>query len=160
MFVPPQAANVKTVLGKLETHRIDVDQGIGIAIEDDNVRRDIASGEPGWAVPRAGTLVTGPKDGCVEVIVIHDEASRAHNLEPMYDRLCAGKGIEVGISCELLREGDVMGVPRKEEDEGGVNEADKDGRIENGLPEESRGEDGATTKDEEKESGPMVEERG
>ena len=52
----------------------------------------------------------------------------------MYDGLCAGKGIEVGIRRELLSEGDVIGVPREEEDKGGVDEADKYGWIENGLP--------------------------
>jgi len=40
-------------------------------------------------------------------------------LKPMYNGLCAGEGIEVGISRELLGEGDVIGVPREEEDEGG-----------------------------------------
>jgi len=60
----------------------------------------------------------------------------------------------VGISRELLGEGDVIGVPREEEDEGGVDEADKYGWIENGLPYESRGEDGTTTEDEEEEGGP------
>jgi len=75
----------------------------------------------------------------------------------MYDGLCAGKGIEVGISRELLGEGDVIGVPREEEDEGGVDEADKYGWIENGLPYESRGEDGTTTEDEEEEGGPAYD---
>jgi len=65
MFVPLQAANVKMVLGKLIAHRVDVDERIDVTIKDDDVRRDIASGELGWAVPRAGALVVGPKGGCV-----------------------------------------------------------------------------------------------
>jgi hypothetical protein len=52
----------------------------------------------------------------------------------MYDGLCAGKGIEVGIGCEFLHPGDVVGVPREEKGEGSVNDADKDGWIEDGLP--------------------------
>ena len=40
----------------------------------------------------------------------------------------------MGIRRELLSEGDVIGVPREEEDKGGVDEADKYGWIENGLP--------------------------
>ena len=157
MFVPLQAANVKMVLGKLIAHRINVDERIDVTIKEDDVRRDIASGELGWAVPRAGALIAGPKGGCIEVIVVHDEASGAHNLKPMYDGLCAGKGIEVGISRELLGKVDVIGVPREEEDEGGVHETDKYGRIENGLPYESRGEDGTTTEDEKEEGGPAYE---
>ena len=35
----------------------------------------------------------------------------------MYDGLCAGKGIEVGIGCEFLRERDIIRVPGEEEDE-------------------------------------------
>jgi hypothetical protein len=31
-------------------------------------------------------------------------------MKPMYDGLCAGKGIEVGIGCEFLGERDIMGV--------------------------------------------------
>jgi len=46
-------------------HRVDVDERIDVTIKDDDVRRDIASGELGWAVPRAGALVVGPKGGCV-----------------------------------------------------------------------------------------------
>ena len=65
MFVALQAANVKMVLGKLIAHRIDVDERIDVTIKDDDVRRDIASGELGWAVPRAGALVVGAKGGCV-----------------------------------------------------------------------------------------------
>jgi hypothetical protein len=42
-----------------------------------------------------------------------------------------------------------MGVPGKKEDERGVDEAREDRGIENRLPHESRGEDCATTKDEE-----------
>jgi len=134
MFIPLQAANVKMVLGKLMAHRIDVDERIDVTIKEDDVRRDIASGELGWAVPRAGALIAGPKGECVEVVVVHDETSGAHDLKPMYDGLCAGKGIEVGVGRELLGEGDVIGVPREEEDEGGVDEANKNGWIENGLP--------------------------
>lgn len=134
MFVPLQAANIKVVLGKLIAHRIDVDERIDVTIKKDDVRRDIAGGELGWAVPRAGALIARTTTECVEVVVVHDEASGAHDLKPVYDGLCAGKGIEVGIRRELLGEGDVIGVPREEEDEGGVDEADKYGWIENGLP--------------------------
>ena len=134
VFISLQAADVKTVLGKFVAHRVDVDKRIGIAIEDYDARRDIASGELGWAVASRGALFVGPKGGRVDVIVVHEEASGAHNLKPMYDGLCASEGIEVGIGCEFLHRGDVMGVPREEKDEGGVDEADKDGWIENGLP--------------------------
>ncbi len=71
----------------------------------------------------------------------------------MYDGLCAGKGIEVGIGCKFLGERNIIGVPREEEDERGVDEAGEDGWIENGLPHEGRGEDGAATKYKEEESG-------
>jgi len=134
MFIPLQAANVKMMLGKLMAHRVDVDERIDVTIQEDDIRRDVASGELGWAVPRAGALIAGPKDECVQVIIVHNEASGAHDLKPMYDGLCAGKRIEVCVSRELLGEGDVIGVPREEEDEGGVDEADKYGGIENGLP--------------------------
>jgi hypothetical protein len=134
MFIPLQAANVKMVFGEFKAHRMDVDERIDVTIKDDDVRRNISSGELGWAVPRAGALIVGPKGECVEVIVVHDEASGAHDLKPMYDGLCAGKGIEVGVSRELLGEGDVIGVPREEEGESGVDEADKYRGIENGLP--------------------------
>jgi hypothetical protein len=134
VFVSLQAADVKMMLGKLVAHGIDVDQRIGIAIEYDDARRDIASRELGWAVAGVGALFVGPQHGHVEVIIVHEEGSGAHDLEPVYDGFCAGKGIEVGIGCKFLHHGDVMGVPGEEKDEGGVDEADKDGWIENGLP--------------------------
>jgi hypothetical protein len=134
VLVPPQAADVKTVLGKLVAHRIDVNERIGIAIEDDDIRRDIASRELGWAVAGVGALFVGSKGGHVEVVVVHNEAAGAHDLEPVYDGLCAGKGIKVGIGCEFLHQGDIMGVPREEKDERGVDETDKDRWIEDGLP--------------------------
>jgi hypothetical protein len=95
----------------------DVDEGVDIAIQDDDARRNVASGELRWAVPRAGAAFAGTESGCVGVIVVHDEARGAHDLKPMYDGLCAGKGIEVGIGCEFLRERDITGVPGEEEDE-------------------------------------------
>ena len=153
MFVSPQAANVKTVLGKLVAHRTDVDKRIDITIQDDDARRNIAGGELSWAVPRAGAVFGGTEGGCVGLIVVHDEAAGAHDLKPMYDGLCASKGVEVGISREFLGEGDTTGVPREEEDERGVDQANEDGWVENGLPHESRGQDGATTKDKEEKSG-------
>ena len=152
VFVPLQAANIKMVLGKLVAHRTDVDKRIDITIHDDDVRRNVAGGELSWAVTRAGAVSGGTKSGCVGVIVVHDKAPGAHDLKPMYDRFCAGKGIEVRISCEFLRERDIMGVPREEEDERGVNEAGEDRWVENGLPHESRGEDGATTEYKEEKS--------
>ena len=45
------------------------------------------------------------------IIVVHEEARGAHDLKLMYDGLWAGKGVEVGVSCEFLRERDIMGVP-------------------------------------------------
>src|SRR6267142_3537180 len=134
VFVSLQAADVKTMLRKLVAHGIDVDERIRVAIEDDDARCDIASRELGWAVAGVGALFVGPKHGHVEVVVVHEEAPRAHDLEPVYDGFCTSKGIEVGIGCKLLHHGDVMGVPGEEKDEGGVNEADKNGWIENGLP--------------------------
>ena len=74
MFVPLQAANVKMVLGKFIAHRIDVDERIDVTIKEDDVRRDIAGGELGWAVPRAGALIARTTAECVEVVVVHDEA--------------------------------------------------------------------------------------
>lgn len=134
MFVSLQAADVKTMLRKLVAHCIDVYERIGVTIEDDDARRDIASRELGWAVAGVWALFIGPKHGHVEVIIVHEEGSGAHDLEPVYDGFCAGKGIEVGIGCKFLHHGDVVGVPGEEKDEGGVNEADKNGWIENGLP--------------------------
>jgi len=58
----------------------------------------------------------------------------------------------MGIGCEFLCGGDVMGVPGKKKDKRGVNEAAENWWVENMLPHESGGEDGTTAKDEEKES--------
>lgn len=85
MFVPLQAANVKTVLGKLVAHRIDVDKRVDIAIQDDDARRNVAGGKLSWAVSRTGVAFGGMKNGCVGVIVVHDETPGAHDLKPMYD---------------------------------------------------------------------------
>jgi hypothetical protein len=59
----------------------------------------------------------------------------------------------MGIGCEFLCGGDVMGVPGEKKDERGVDEAAEDWWVENMLPHESGGEDGTAAKDEEKESG-------
>jgi hypothetical protein len=126
MFVPLQAANVKTMLGKFVAHGTDVDKRIDITIQDDDTRRNVAGGELGWAVPGAGAVSAGTKSGCVGIVIVHDEAPGAHDLKPMYDGLCTSKGIEVGISCEFLCERDIMVVPREEEDESGVDEAGED----------------------------------
>ena len=85
MFVPLQAANVKTVLGKLVAHCIDVDKRVDIAIQDDDARRNVAGGKFSWAVSRTGVAFGGTKNRCVGVIVVHDEAPGAHDLKPMYD---------------------------------------------------------------------------
>jgi hypothetical protein len=61
---------------------------------------DIVSGKLGWAAVDMRTLLVAPKGGCVEVVVVHDEVSKAHNLEPVYGRLCDDRGIKVGIGCE------------------------------------------------------------
>jgi len=58
----------------------------------------------------------------------------------------------MGIGCKLLCGSDVVRVPREKKYERGVDETAKDWGIENILPHESRGEDGTTAKDEEKES--------
>ena len=127
MFVPLQATNVKTVLGKLVAHRTDVDKRVDITVQEDDARRNVAGGKLSWAVTRTGAVfVGGTKGRCVGVIVVHDEAPGAHDLKPMHDGLCASKGIEVGISRDFLRERDLMGVPGEEEDKRGVDEADKD----------------------------------
>src|SRR6266852_1278733 len=117
MFIPLQAANVKTMLRELVAHCVDVDEGIDITIKNDDARRNIARGEIRWTISRAGAVSASTKNGCVGVIVVQDEARGAHDLKPMYDGFCAGKGIEVGIGCEFLRERDIMGVPGEEEDE-------------------------------------------
>jgi len=117
MFIPLQAANVKTMLRKLVAHRTDVDEGIDITIKNDDARRDISGGKFRWTVSRAGAVFASTKSGCVGVIVVHNEARGAHDLKPMYDGLCAGKGIKVGIGCEFLRERDIIRVPGEEEDE-------------------------------------------
>ena len=156
VFIPLQAANFKTMLGELVAHRVDVDEGIDITIKNDDARRNVAGGEIRWTVSRAGAVFACTKSGCVGVIVVHDEARGAHDLKPMYDGLCAGKGIEVGIGRELLHERDIVVVPGEEKDECGINEAGEDGRVENGLPHEGRGEDGATTKDKEEKSGTVI----
>lgn len=54
-------------------------------------------------------------------------------MKPTYDGLCASEGIEAGIGCEFLHQGDVVRVLGEEKDGGGVNEADEDGWIANGL---------------------------
>lgn len=117
MFISLQAANVKTMLGELVAHRTDVDEGIDITIQNDDARRNVAGGEFRWTVSRTGAVSASTKSGCIGIIVVHDEARGTHDLKPMYDGLCAGKGIEVGIGCEFLRERDIMGVPGEEEDE-------------------------------------------
>ena len=157
MLIPLQAANVKTMLRELVAHSTDVNEGIDITIKNDDARRNVAGGEFRWTVSRAGAVFASTKSGCVGVIVVHDEARGAHDLKPMYDGLCAGKGIEVGIGREFLHERDIMGAPGEEEAERAVNEAGEDGRIENGLPHEGRGEDGAATKDKEEKSGTDIE---
>ncbi len=153
MFVPLQGANVKTVLGELVAHRTDIDKGVDITIQNDDARRNVTGGELSWAVPWPGAMFASAKSGRVELVVVHDKSRGAHNLKPMYDGLCAGKGIQVGIGCEFLRGCDVMRVPREEEDERGINEAGEYGWVEDGLPHEGRGEDGAATKDKEEKRG-------
>src|SRR5258708_30274694 len=149
MFVPLQGANVKTVLGELVAHRTDIDKGVDITIQNDDARRNVTGGELSWAVPWPGAMFASAKSGRVELVVVHDKSRGAHNLKPMYDGLCAGKGIQVGIGCEFLRGCDVMRVPREEEDERGINEAGENGGVEGGLSPEGRGEGGRGTQDNE-----------
>jgi hypothetical protein len=152
MLVSPEAANVEAVFGKLMAHRINVHKRIDVTIEKDNAGCNVAGGEFGWTITRTGAMFTGPERGSVHVVVVHDEPTGAHDLEPVYDGLCASKGIKMGIGREFLCGGDVMGVPGEQKAERGVDEVAKDRWIENMLPHEGGGEDGTTAKYEEKES--------
>jgi hypothetical protein len=60
VFVSPKATNVEAVFGKLKTHRIDVHKRIDIAIEYDNAGCNVAGGEFGWTIARAGATFTRP----------------------------------------------------------------------------------------------------
>lgn len=81
------------------------------------------------------------------------EAFVADDLEPVDDGFDGGEGVEVGVGCDFLGESDVFGAPVEEETHGGVDDAHKDGGVEDGLPECGGAEDGFAAEEEVKDVG-------
>jgi len=87
------------------------------------------------------------------VVIIHDEPSTAHNLEPMNNGLCARETIEVRVRSRFLVRGDVRGFPTEKEIKKLVDNVSKKGRVDDVVPQRGGGEDSFTTENEIHEGG-------
>lgn len=116
------------VSGELFEHDVDVDQGVGAAVDQCNGRSNILRREPGHLVEAAAV----GQERCsrrLNIIVIHLEAAVAHNLEPVDHRLDRRVRIQMSIRRQFLRERNIVPAPVEERDQGGINNANKDGGI-------------------------------
>ena len=86
MFISSQRFR-NCVFRELAQDRLNMDQAIRIAIQEDNRRDDIF----GWESRGSVRTHCRSCDGGDEVVVIHLERSVPHNLKPMHDGLDRSK---------------------------------------------------------------------
>lgn len=130
---------------ELAQHGVDVDERVAAAVDEHDGRVDVARRVLG----HLGELARrGDADGLVHVVVVELERAVADNLEPVHDRLGAGKGVQVRVGRELLAGRDVERLPIEEEGQAHVDGAREERRVHDGLPGRRGAEDGAAAKHE------------
>lgn len=143
------------VARELLQHDVDVDEAVGASPDQHDGRLDVAGGEFGDFV----VLGAVRGDGARGLVVVHLEDAVADDLEPVHYALGGRVRVKVRVRGQLLVGRDVDACPAKQEAQGGVDEAHKDGRVEDRLPHGRRGQDRLASKGQVQNVGRGLDER-